>query len=118
MKEIIITVVHIIHRLLVYFMMFGFIIPHKYLFLHIITFPFVYLHWQLNNDKCILTELEYKLKGIDYKFVPKTSDDHDYPFMRKIFSDFGLNLTDQQIHKFIIKYLTGAWFISVLRVVI
>lgn len=116
MKEILIKIIVLFHKLLVYFMLFGFVLPKKYLYLHIMTWPIVYLHWQINNDKCFLTELEYKLKGIPYKSVPNSSNDHDYPFMRRIFGDIGLNLTNEQIHSFILKYLTLAWAISLIRI--
>lgn len=117
MKQIIINLIVLIHKLIVYLMLFGFLLPQKYLYLHLIAWPAVYLHWQLNNDKCFLTELEYTLKDIEYDKIPKSKDDHDFPFMRRIFNDdLGLQLTDLQIHTYILKYLTIVWFVSLIRI--
>jgi len=112
--KILILLLEIIHRILVYFMLFGFILPIKFLYIHIFAWPLVYLHWQLNNDRCILTEWEYKLKGIEYKYIPTSSEDHDWPFMRKALSILNINLTNKQMDKYIKKYLTIAWLISLI----
>jgi hypothetical protein len=37
--------------------------------------------------------------------------------MRQIFSEIGLNLTNEQIDKYVIKYITIVWIISVMRYV-
>lgn len=117
-RKIFLREIQIIHKIIVYFMLFGFLLPINFVYIHSITWPIVYLHWKFNNDKCILTEMEYKLKNIEYNHIPKTSEDHDFPFMRKLFSELGINLNNQQIDKFIIKYLTIVWIISIIIIII
>jgi len=100
-----------IHRIILYFMLFGFILPQKYAWIHGITFPLVYWHWTKNDGNCILTEMEYKLRG---KTLPKGGM-NDYPFMRRIFKELGLDFTNEEIKNYVLPYLTVISIISLLR---
>ena len=100
-----------IHRIILYFMLIGFVLPNKYSWIHGITFPLVYWHWTKNNGNCILTELEYKLKN---KPLMKGGM-NEYPFMRRIFKEFGLDFTNEEIKKYVLPYLTIVSIISLLR---
>lgn len=106
----------IFHKLLVYFMMFGFLLPRKYLFYHLITFPLIILHWIFNEEKCFLTELEYKLKGL--KDAPVYTKDHNYPFMKRVYADFGFHPTNEQMHSIVMISLFGSWLITFYRMYI
>lgn len=113
MKKILKIIVNTIHKLLVYFMFFGVFLPKKYLLYFIIVLPFVHIHWQFNNHKCILTELEYYLDG---KPPPPTVDKQEtYPFMKDTFSELGMNLTDQEIYYVIMYGYTFVWIIGMIR---
>ncbi len=105
------NILNFTHRIIVYFMLFGFILPEKYSWIHGITFPLVYLHWKTNEGNCVLTEYELKLRGIKEK--PSGMD--DYPFMIKIFKEFGIDMTNEEIKKYIIPYLTIVSIISLIR---
>ena len=107
-----IYILNLTHKIILYFMLFGFILPQKYIWIHAITWPIVYTHWLTNDGNCVLTEYEYKLKG---KEIGKNNNLHEYPFMRQTFSEVGVNLTDEQIDKYVIKYITIVWVISVIR---
>ena len=50
-------IVHTIHKLLVYFTIFGFLLPRKYLICHLLVFPIILFHWILNDNKCAFTQL-------------------------------------------------------------
>jgi hypothetical protein len=94
-------------------MFFGFLLPETFLFYFIFTWPMVYLHWQFNNGRCILTELEYYIDNRPYP--PPANKDHDYPFMRSVFADFNIKISDEEIHSLILFGLTGTWTIGFLR---
>lgn len=113
MRKIIKIMLISIHKLLVYFMFFGVFLPERLLIYFLITWPLIYLHWQLNNNRCILTELEY---FIDNKPYPPTVDkDHDYPFMRSVLADFNIKVPDEQIHYGVLFGLTAIWIVGVVR---
>jgi hypothetical protein len=119
MKKILKLAIILIHKIIVFFMISGFLIPKKYLFFYVIMWPSVYLSWQLNNNKCILTQIEYYLDN--NKFPPLVQDDHDYPFIRRMIKNISPKLanqkilTNKQIHYIIVLSLTILWFIGVIR---
>ena len=119
MKKILKLAIILVHKIIVFSMIFGFLIPKKYLLFFIILWPSVYLSWQLNNNKCILTEIEYYLDN--KKFSPSVSEDHDYPFIRRMLSNININLTNQKIlsnrhiHYIIVLLLTLLWFIGLVK---
>ncbi len=113
LKKILLYLIIIIHKLFVYFMILGFLLPRKYLYLFLISWPLVYIHWNLNNNKCILTEWEYKLKNI--KDVPIVNKDHDFPFINKMLNEWNIYLSNNQIHYLIISLLTITWTIGLIR---
>lgn len=119
MKKILKLAIILVHKIIVFLMIFGFLIPKKYLLLFIILWPSVYLSWQLNNNKCILTEIEYYLDN--KKFSPSVTEDHDYPFIRRMLSNININLTNQKtlsnkhIHYIIVLLLTLLWFVGLVK---
>lgn len=119
MKKILKLAIILVHKIIVFSMIFGFLIPKKYLLFFIILWPSVYLSWQLNNNKCILTEIEYYLDN--KKFSPSVTEDHDYPFIRRMLSNININLTNQKIlsnrhiHYIIVLLLTLLWFIGLVK---
>ncbi len=94
-------------------MLLGFLLPRKYLYLYIIAWPIVYIHWQLNNNKCILTEIEYKLQN--KKNTPTANKDHDFPFINKMLNEWNIYLSNNQIHYLIFFILTITWIIGLIR---
>jgi len=47
------------HIIGIYFVRFGWIIYPKILFIH----PIIILSWYLNDNKCLITQIEYKIFG-------------------------------------------------------
>lgn len=106
--------IELIHEIFVIVMIYGFILPKPFLKYYLFLWPLTWLHWQFNNDKCFLTQMEYRFKGIKEE-SPISSKDHNYPFMRKLYSKFNINLSDDQIHTFIIMKINIFWLIGVMR---
>lgn len=54
-----------LHIAIMIFIIVGWAIPSKPItYLHLALIPLVILHWKTNDDVCILTELELKLRGV------------------------------------------------------
>ncbi len=113
LKKILKTIIIIIHNLIVYFMAFGVLMPDGLLSLFIITWPSVYLHWQFNNNRCILTELEYYLDNKPYP--PTVDDDHDYVYIKKMLTDLNIKLSNNSIHYSILYGFTIFWIVGCIR---
>jgi len=106
-------VVYLIHKLFVYFLILGAFLPKKYLFYYIIAWPITYIHWQFNKQRCILTQLEY---FIDNKaFPPKVYEDNDFPFMKSIFDELNIKMSNSEIHYMVMYGNTIFWLIGVIR---
>lgn len=56
----IILFIHIIGTVI---LLFGFILPKKYLLYYLMILPLVFLNWLIDNNNCFLTKLEYTLRG-------------------------------------------------------
>ena len=51
------------HMLIITYMTFGWIINNNLVWISIIIMtPLLHIHWKTNNDKCILTNIEKKLR--------------------------------------------------------
>lgn len=116
MKFILIDILDKIHKLVVYFSFLGFLLPKKYLIYHLFAYPLLRVHWKLNNNRCILTELEYKLKNMNNPPIYK--EDHDYPYMQKLFKSYGFNFDNKQLHDITMNGLLLSWIITSIRLII
>jgi hypothetical protein len=109
--------VHVCHRLLVYFMSLGCFLPEKYLWLHLLLWPIVFAHWQFNDQKCCVTQLEIYLKNKKCDASPHIQDDHgnDYYFLKKLLKDFNIEMTKEDMQTGIHVLFTTSWAISLFR---
>lgn len=117
-NSIAVNFVIIVHKLLVYFITFGCILPVKYLPFHLIMWPIVYIHWKLNDNKCVLTQLEQWVKdGTSMKDVRKVGEkrDCDFYFAKKTLNDYSITVTDDDIDKLIYIIFSISWLISFYR---
>ena len=55
--------ISILHNFFILYMALAFILPKKFMYINLFLFPLVLLHWITNDNYCILTQLEYTLKG-------------------------------------------------------
>ncbi len=112
----IITTVVWTHKLVVFFIYLGCLLPKRYLKYHIGFLFLLYLHWKSNKNKCILTELEYRLQGKQDTSIPTIEYDHDNPFIDRILQDMGIKLTSQQIHSIAMYGIVLSLCISFIRI--
>jgi len=58
------TCVRLIHHGIILFVVLGWAIPSREVrLIHMIFLPLMFLHWRLNRNTCILTNLEHWLRG-------------------------------------------------------
>jgi len=55
---IIIKLLRYLHYTYMLTLIFGVLLPSKYLIYYLFLLPALYLHWYFNDNKCILSELE------------------------------------------------------------
>ncbi len=74
MKDILLKIITLLHVLFVVFVVITpFIDSNYFLFIHSIFIPFLILHWICNDNTCVLTIIERKLR----KEIKKTDDVDD-----------------------------------------
>jgi hypothetical protein len=108
----------VLHKIIVYFIIFGCLLPKKYLPFHLASWPIVYIHWKLNDNKCILTQLEHWLKdGTSMKDAPKIGEkrDDDFYFTKKTLGNLSINLSDEDIDNLVYLVFSISWLISFYR---
>jgi len=98
-------------------MMFGCLLPPEYLWIHLLLWPIVYIHWQFNDNKCCITQLELYLKNNTIEDAPTVEQDHsnEYYFLRKFLADYNLDLTNEEMHIGTNILFTTSWLISLIR---
>ena len=107
---------YIAHLLFVYFIIFGCFLPSKYLWIHILCWPLVRLHWYLNDDYCFLTQLEYKLKKNTIDKQLNKRNDPEASFMKTIYENFSkTKMTNAEADVITYSIFITAWTISVTR---
>lgn len=80
-KQIVANIVKILHLLLVIIILIiPFLNYNSYLFFYIIFIPFILLHWLTNNDTCVLTLIEKKLRNV------KTKEEEEQCFTQQLIS--------------------------------
>ena len=94
-----------IHKLIVYFMIFGSLLPYNYLFYFLFIAPLVYLQLQINNNKCTLSELE---KYLDNKKCDKT-------FIRSMLEEYDIYISQEKLDYLLTYILTGSWILGFIR---
>jgi hypothetical protein len=113
-RNILYKLVKLIHYFIVTFLLFGFLLPLKLLYIHAFFLPFVCLHWKINNNTCILTTLECKIENKD--IIPKIDN---YQNIKKLLARININIDipDNKIHDYIVKYLVLIWVITIILII-
>jgi hypothetical protein len=114
-KILLSKIVKINHKFFFYFVIFGFLLPSKYLLCHLFAWPTIFLHWKTNNNRCWISELEDWLLSKKTKPVYRDYDGIDSDFVKLIFRRIGLNVTNHYIHMFIVLIFKVSWSISAMR---
>lgn len=110
-KQIIKNIVHFIHLLISIFTVVGFLMPDRFLFYYILCWPSIYVHWQFNNQRCILNDIKYYL---DDKIPPPGNKD-EYPYIQKQLLNIGIKAQNVHIHYFYMYGISAFWMIGLLR---
>lgn len=105
MKKILFIITTYIHKLIVYTMLFGFLLPEKYLIYFLLLGIIVYLLLKFNNDKCILTEFQNYLEN---------KQNNKKTFIEYMFKEFRIYLRRNELN-FIHKFIQISWIIGILR---
>jgi hypothetical protein len=95
-KIMLANILHLIHKLLVYYVIFGCFLPKKYSKYHYWIWPLIWLHWKTNNNYCIFSQWELTLREQEYllKTVDKDHQDGDTAFMKILFKElFNIDMT-------------------------
>jgi hypothetical protein len=107
---------YISHMTFVYFIIFGCFLPSQYLWVHIICWPLVRLHWYLNDGYCVLTQLEYRLKKNTINKNANNNSDPEASFMKNIYENFTkTRMTNEEADVITTTLFTVVWIISVTR---
>jgi len=116
-KILLLSLVKFVHNLIILFVVLGSFLPKKYLIYFLFAWPTIFIHWQTNSNKCVLTELEFWIENKPY---PANTIDTDpaYPFIRKITGKMFDSFSDNQLHKFILGLFTLLWVIGLIRYLI
>ena len=101
-----------LHLASTFFLLFGCLVPQKFLWVHALFWPLVFLHWQLNNGNCILSDLQKKAGDLQLK-----SNEGSWPYVRGLLANFGYtsNIQDNQIRDAIYTVYTVSWAVSLYR---
>jgi hypothetical protein len=114
-RPMIIQLFIMVHRLIVYFMTIGFIFPYDYLIYYLPLWPIVWLHWQLNNNVCVLTEIEYIIRNNHTK-APSLFDTDGHIYFREFIKLFGIKqMSNNTAHNIVIIIVSLAWLIGYIR---
>lgn len=75
MNQLILILITIIHLFVVLFVVLTPFFGNSYvLFVHVLLVPFIVVHWILNNDSCVLTDIELNLRQ-KTSTIPITKND-------------------------------------------
>ena len=124
--EIILRLVRVFHLGVIVYMLFGWCSTEpNHLMAHIIIVLTIIAHWRFNGGKCILTDLEYSLKSkqvkssfinTDYRRKTELTDIVSEPFSKRIFSTFGITMSDKSLKLIIHAVLYLAVGISIFKI--
>lgn len=98
-----------IHDILIIIVLIGWLIlPKKYLFYYLFISPIIFIHWKMNNNKCILSEWMYKL-------LDKENKSHETSYSVIFMSKLGIKLSEDNT-EFVSRFgLSLTWVLAFLR---
>lgn len=113
MHNFLIISIMLLHLLFVLFIILvPFIGNNYFLLLHSITVPFIIIHWILNDNSCVLTQIEKQLRKQYYGQAINDNDCFTYNLVAPIY-DFANNYHTFTILIYIITIML--WAISVYK---
>lgn len=114
MKEILLNIIMVLHVL---FILFVVITPFTnstyFLFLHVIFIPFLILHWIMNDNTCVLTIMERRIR--QSLSGNENIDDKDCFTCRLIEPVYDFKKNYDSFSTYIYVITIGLWLISVYK---
>ena len=107
--QVIAYIVTIIHIIIILFTIFGCVLPINYLMYHILMLPIIYIQWELNDQRCILTDFESYLLNMN------NTNNALWPRIQKYINKY-CHLTDNNISIIFLVILIIGFIISFLRI--
>ncbi|MDY7022300.1 MAG: DUF2784 family protein [Cyanobacteriota bacterium] len=108
-KNILIALTKFLHILILFFVMFGWLIPSQvWRIIHLIFIPAMIVQWQFNQGTCILTNFENKLRG-----ETAQKQQQQGQFIKGLLGKYFQPLpSDQIIKNLIYGIITTSWLFS------
>ena len=79
--------------------------------IHVIAIPAVIIHWWMNNNQCILTQLQKK-----FEIEDPDKKDLEGNFTREVLLKFGISLSDKQLKILIYVVMAVSWSLSLRKI--
>jgi hypothetical protein len=113
-KKYLLPVVKSVHVVSALFLTLGALLPKKYLIYFIFGWPLLYLQWILNDNKCLLTQVEYWLAN-DPRPVPNYHYDFVISRTDPFFKFFNIKIDNELINFYCYFILIFCWLIGTYR---
>ena len=104
------NIVYFIHVMLICFVWIGFMLPKKYLIYYLIVLPIMFIYWQLNDNRCIFSQIENKIRG-------RTTTPNVYQYFSILLSKHGINVSYKTTKTIIVYGISICWLIAFFRYV-
>ena len=115
--------INFIHKIFSYFIVFGCLLPTKYLIIHLAFVVLLYTHWYQNDNYCFFSMIEYVLRGkeADLKTIDKmvVSIQTEYKIFKFIaLKLFNYSLTIKDMHLITVYLINISIIISLIRFIL
>jgi len=101
-----------LHLACVLFVIFGWLSPFPWLLkVHAIFIPLLFLHWQTNGGTCVLTNIEYRLKG-----ARPGKEAQQGSFIKSLFASFGFKPALGTLKVIFHGLLLSSWLLGLSRI--
>lgn len=118
MIEIIEKIIVFFHVFLIFIITIGPFLPGKYLIYYLFLWPAIYFHWHFNDNKCMLTEIEY---NINKKFFNNivVYDYYNKIYLFSILRKLNINFSNfDSFDNFFLLFSSILWIIAFIRALI
>jgi len=113
MKSVLLKIVRFIHSIIGVIMCWGCLLPQQFLYIPVLAFPLVYLQYQFNEYRCILSDLQIYLGDKDMRL------DSEWPAIRSSISKItdDSKISDTQIKMGMYGIWILVWSVALYRLV-
>lgn len=118
MNQLFNNLLNIIHNSITFIITIGPFLPAKYLIYYLFIGPTLYFHWLYNDNKCMITELEFKT---DNNFFNNFTEYIFYKTKRTFsnYNKFNINFKSfESYYKAMIYYIIILWIVAFIRALV